>query len=218
LEYYFVLRSVLSAKPHLRPCRRCCRHCGIFFLSDPRNRGRTDLGCPFGCREAHRRKCSNERSTAYNRSPVGKLKKKLRNGKRGARATVKPTGNEPPPPPPQTAGAELDRIEFDHAVLKYLRALTSLIEGRQEILKLFGEAGRVWLDPSRPKEALQGTCEMTHRLLVAGVDLQVVLERVRDGHEGSLVITVHLLEAPIDPPHFAQCLLVEVRKVAHSER
>ena len=36
----------------------------IFFLTDARNAGRQDLGCPFGCRQAHRRRQSTRRSVA----------------------------------------------------------------------------------------------------------------------------------------------------------
>jgi hypothetical protein len=45
---------------------------------DPRNVGREDLGCPFGCADLHRRQRSNERSVDYNRSAVGKAKKHQR--------------------------------------------------------------------------------------------------------------------------------------------
>ena len=48
LSYYVVLRSVLRLKPWLRKCLARCRHCGIFFLTDVRNAGRQDLGCPLG--------------------------------------------------------------------------------------------------------------------------------------------------------------------------
>jgi hypothetical protein len=78
LDYYFVLRSVLRDKPQVRHLLARCRHCGIFFIADPRNVGRVDLGCPFGCAGQHRRRCSNKRSAAYNRSPVGKLKRARR--------------------------------------------------------------------------------------------------------------------------------------------
>ena len=47
----------------------------ILFFTHPRNAGRTDLGCPFGCRQAHRRKSSTYRSTEYYRSDEGKQKK-----------------------------------------------------------------------------------------------------------------------------------------------
>ena len=85
LEYYFVLRSVLRTKPHLRPLLVRCQDCRIRFFTDPRNRGREDLRCPFGCRAAHARRSSRERSTAYNRTAAGKAKKKRYNANRRQR-------------------------------------------------------------------------------------------------------------------------------------
>ena len=82
LEHYYVLRSVLRRKPHLWSYLVRCRHCRIFFLTDPRNTGRTDLRCPFGCKQAHRKKESKERSTAYYQTESGKMKKKHQNNKR----------------------------------------------------------------------------------------------------------------------------------------
>lgn len=66
----------------MRPCLSRCRHCGILFITHARNRGRKDLGCPFGCSEAYRRQRSTARSVAYYRTSAGKYKKKLQNGKR----------------------------------------------------------------------------------------------------------------------------------------
>ena len=144
LEYYFVLRFLLKTNAHLRPCLKRCRDCRIFFLTDPRNRGRRDLGCPFGSKHAHRRKRSTERSRAYNRSPSGKLKKKLQNGKRSGRRRVEPAGDEPQGE--KTARAKLERIEFDAAVVEYVRVVVSLIEGRRvsrnEILQMLRRAMR----------------------------------------------------------------------------
>jgi len=76
LSYYVVLRSVLRLKPGLRKCLARCRHCGIFFLTDVRNAGRLDLGCPFGCSQAHRQRQSTRRSVAYYREPEGQVKKR----------------------------------------------------------------------------------------------------------------------------------------------
>ena len=73
---------LLKAHSALRRWRTRCRHCGLFFLTHPRNAGRKDLGCPFGCREAHRRVASQQRSTAYYQSKEGKLKKKALNRQR----------------------------------------------------------------------------------------------------------------------------------------
>ena len=82
LEYYWLLRSVLRTKPRLRACLTRCRHCGIFFLTHPRNAGRHNLRCPFGCREGHRRQQSTQRSVAYYRDLKGKKKKAQLNNKR----------------------------------------------------------------------------------------------------------------------------------------
>jgi hypothetical protein len=82
LDYYVVLRSVLRDKPQVGRILTRCRHCWIFFIADPRNAGRDDLGCPFGCADLHRRRRSTERSVRYNGSPVGKLKRHQREEER----------------------------------------------------------------------------------------------------------------------------------------
>lgn len=111
-----VLRSVVRLKPWLRKCLARCRHCGIFFLADPRNAGREDLGCPFGCCRAHRRKKSTERSVAYYQQPEGKVKKQALN----ARRRKTPRAPAPPSPVPP----EL------RPFLQYLCVMVGLIEGR----------------------------------------------------------------------------------------
>jgi len=116
LSYYVVLRSVLRLKPWLRKCLARCRHCGIFFLADPRNAGRQDLGCPFGCSRAHRKKESTKRSVAYYQEPEGKVKKQALN----ARRRKSPRAAEPPSPVPP----EL------RPLLQYLGVMLGLIEGR----------------------------------------------------------------------------------------
>ena len=116
LSYYVVLRSVLRIKPWLRKCLGRCRHCGIFFLTDPRNAGRRDLGCPFGCSQAHRRKQSTERSVAYYQEPEGKVKKQALNARRRKTPRV--------PAPPSPVSPEL------RAFLQYLCVMLGLIEGR----------------------------------------------------------------------------------------
>lgn len=59
-----------------------CKHCGIRFFTHPRNAGREDLGCPFGCREHHRRELSKERSRRHYQKPEAKTKKAFRNAQR----------------------------------------------------------------------------------------------------------------------------------------
>ena len=130
LEYYLLLRSVLRAKPRLRACLSRCRHCRIFFLTHPRNAGRGDLGCPFGCQEAPRQQQSSRRSIAYYREKKGQIKKRIQNGKR--RAAVGPT--EPPKVPIGEPGG------WPEPMLEHVQMVCSLIEGRRisrrEILEM----------------------------------------------------------------------------------
>ena len=126
-QYYVVLRSVLRARTELRRCVTRCRHCRIFFLTHPRNAGRRDLRCPFGCKEAHRKRRSSERSVEYYGTAEGKTKKKIQNGKRSqgeARADPKPQ---------LLSGRQLDRegIRLDAVMVGYVRMVTSLIEARR---------------------------------------------------------------------------------------
>ena len=116
LSYYVVLRSVLRLKPWLRKCLVRCRHCGIFFLTDPRNAGRRDLGCPFGCSRVHRQKQSTKRSVAYYREPEGKIKKQALNARR-----------QKSPQPPDLPGPIPPGLR---PFLQYLCVMIGLIEGR----------------------------------------------------------------------------------------
>ena len=91
----------------------------IFLLTDRRNVGREDLGCPFGCRREHRRRESTRRSVAYYREPEGKVKKQVLNGQRRSRGR-----KATPVPVADPASPSLRRI------LAYLCVLVGLIEGR----------------------------------------------------------------------------------------
>ena len=134
-QYYVVLRSVLRSRPDLRRCLSRCRHCGIFFLTHPRNAGRSDLRCPFGCREAHRKQRSTERSVAYYGTTEGKVKKKMQNGKR-AEGGVRADANPPVP----------EATEFPAGMVRYVAMVASLIEGRpvseEEIVRMLVRAMR----------------------------------------------------------------------------
>jgi hypothetical protein len=139
--------------------------CGIRFLTHPRNAGRRNLRCPFGCREHHRQQCSSQRSTAYYRTATGKAKKKRLNARRQARQV-------PPAAPPQpdcaapgtspgdptieplstTFELRLDGVVLDEAsvsnspMLPYVRMVVSLIEGVEftcgEVVHLLRQAMR----------------------------------------------------------------------------
>ncbi len=126
LQYYFVLRAVLRVNPCLRRCLARCRHCKIFFLTHPCNAGRKDLGCPFGCKGAHRRRNAGKRSVEYYSTPEGKFKKKLQNNKR-SRAETKAAINQC-----ASAGKNLVLPErgIDEPTICYLRMVISLIEAR----------------------------------------------------------------------------------------
>jgi len=119
-----------------------CRHCRIFFLTHPRNAGRRDLGCPFGCKEAHRKRRSTQRSVEYYGTEEGKTKKKIQNGKRSqgeARAEHNPQLLSAPQ-------LERDGVRLDVAMVGYVRMVTSLIEARQvseeEIVEMLVRAMR----------------------------------------------------------------------------
>ena len=150
-----LLRSILRAKPHLRKCLVRCRQCRIFFFTDPRNAGRCDLRCPFGCREAHRRKESNRRSSAYYLGEQGRKYKKRQNQrqteKRRLRAAAHDSeGGDGPGTPvkkdpsaeaetaaaveqlsPGTAPSAPTLVELPPwDLVEYVRRVVSLIEGR----------------------------------------------------------------------------------------
>ena len=134
-QYYVVLRSVLRSRPDLRRFLSRCRHCRIFFLTHPRNAGRGDLRCPFGCREAHRKQRSTERSVAYYATAEGQAKKKMQNGKR-AQGGVSADANPAVPQAP----------EFPAGMVGYVAMVASLIEGRtvseEEIVRMLVRAMR----------------------------------------------------------------------------
>jgi hypothetical protein len=113
---------VLEDRPHLRKCLTRCRHCRIFFFTDPRNAGRTDLGCPFGCRQTHRRKSAIKRSTEYYKTPEGKDKKQQLNARR----------NTPPlsASSPDEETIHIFEYSGDPTTISHIQLTTSLIEGR----------------------------------------------------------------------------------------
>jgi hypothetical protein len=149
----------------LERCLVLCKQCGIRFLTHPRNAGRTDLRCPFGCREHARRQAANRRSTAHYRRPLGRETKERLNRRRyrptpSAGDRVRPTVDT------QTTSAleprtdegqgkvelRLEGVVLDESsvvnspMLPYLRMLVSLIEGIrltcQELVRLLRQALR----------------------------------------------------------------------------
>ena len=140
-QYYVVLRSILRTRAEVRLWMTRCQECRIFFLTHPRNAGRRDLRCPFGCRDGHRKRRSTERSIEYYNTEEGKAKKKIQNGKRGQSESVsnQTVGRDEPEP-------KLDGTPWDAGIVDYVRVLTSVIEdrpvSRQEIMEMLGRAMR----------------------------------------------------------------------------
>jgi hypothetical protein len=143
-SYYAQVRSLLHDRPDLRPCLKRCRHCRVWFFTDPRNAGRNDLRCGFGWREAHRRANSTRRSVAFYRKHPAKKRalnrrryllsaqasRPLRKESRSAGGTVAPSGPRCVPRP----------------ILKHVRMVVSLIERRrvslEEVLRMLAQKGR----------------------------------------------------------------------------
>lgn len=161
LEYYWLLRSVLRERPEARRCLCRCRHCRIFFIADLRNAGRQDLGCPFGCQEAHRKCESTRHSVAYYQEPEGKIKKRLLNGKRSSGtepcvARQEPESELDPDPDPEAFAEQMVANEaalehcqhcgWSEALLEHVRVVCVLIEGRwlgrQEVALMPGKVLR----------------------------------------------------------------------------
>lgn len=116
------------------------------FLTHPRNAGRRDLRCPFGCRRHHRRECAKRRSAAHYAKPEGKRAKKLLNARRSCReisATAPPVLAQRPSPagePAPTGSSVVPELQLGDVVLDepvvvsspmlpYVRMLVWLIDG-----------------------------------------------------------------------------------------
>jgi len=141
-QYYVVLRMLLRQKARLRSYLCRCRHCRIFFLTHPRNAGRRNLACPFGCRQAHHRQNSTRRSVEYYRSREGKVKKHLHNQRRRSR---RPTPT-PKGPADHQSGKTGEEMSVDSDIVRYVQMVISLIEDRRvseaEILRMLARAVR----------------------------------------------------------------------------
>lgn len=154
---------MLQSHGELRRCVAYCAHCGIRFLTHPRNAGRRDLRCPFGCRQHHRRQRGCQRSTAYYQTAAGKAKKKRLNARRQgdrvpptAQPALDPQRTSPNEPTrarlPVRIELRLEGVVLDESslarspMLPYVRMLVGLIEGVElscrEVLDLLRQAMR----------------------------------------------------------------------------
>ena len=153
-QYQTALDAVLQSHAELCGCVAHCAHCGIRFFTHPRNAGRRDLRCPFGCRQYHRRERSRQRSTAYYRTAAGRRKKKRLNARR-----YRPLDPVPKEPPTNTPTSDAPPVELrlegvvlsesslaESPLLPYLRMVVGLIEGVEltcrEVLHLLCAAMR----------------------------------------------------------------------------
>ena len=140
-QYQITLDSVLQSHPELLGCVTHCAECGIRFLTHPRNAGRRDLRCPFGCRRHHHRQRSCQRSIAYYRTAAGTRKKKRLNARRQQDRPNAQPAPDPQAAPPNTSddalpvelrleGVVLDESSLAKSpMLPYVRMVVSLIEG-----------------------------------------------------------------------------------------
>ena len=126
--------------PGLASCAVSCRHCGIRFLTHPRNANRRDLFCAFGCREHHRRQQANERSKKHYRTDRGRRNKKLLNGKRSAASSNAENGVSPDAELADTAPTGEDRSssEASSAVKPALQSAPHPTHQRTQVV--LGEA------------------------------------------------------------------------------
>ena len=94
-HYQTALDSILKSDSDVERCVTHYVHCRIRFLTHPRNAGRRDLRCPFGCRDHHRRQRSSQRSTAYYQTVPGRCKRKRLNVTRRCRSGGATDDREP---------------------------------------------------------------------------------------------------------------------------
>lgn len=143
-SYYAQIRSLLRDRSDLRPCLKHCEHCGILFFTDPRNAGRDDLRCGFGCRERHRRTSSTRRSVEFHREH--KDKKRALNRRRYLLSAQASLPNRVERQSPGEAEGPADDGTGAAPIIQHVRMLISLIEGRRvelrEIMDLLARKGR----------------------------------------------------------------------------
>jgi hypothetical protein len=103
LQYQTQLDRALQVHAELQSRVTHCVHCGIRFLADPRNIGRHDLRCPFGCQRHYRRESARQRSRAFYQTEAGKeLKQRLNQRRSEPRTSAHGPPQELPPHPSPT--------------------------------------------------------------------------------------------------------------------
>lgn len=119
LAYYANLRAVIKSTEGARSHLIRCFRCRIFFLTDPRNKKRKDISCPFGCRDIQRLQLGNARSRKYNETDHGKISKSIHNSERKEKVLEANAD-------PQIIVEE----KKPQPILKYLTIVLKITEGR----------------------------------------------------------------------------------------
>jgi hypothetical protein len=141
-QYLHLVNFIVSRRPFLQNCLVPCKHCQIPFITYPCNAGRSDLSCPFGCREFLRSENAKKRSLEYYRSDEGKKKKRRLNQRRCLdlsettpilHPVSSPTANKIPddPSPTKNHPIPLKPPELSNRGIFYLQSVVSLLEGRR---------------------------------------------------------------------------------------
>jgi hypothetical protein len=81
------------------------------------------LRCPFGCRQAHRKRSSTKRSVEYYQTEEGITKRKIQNDRRGKKERSVDSIDE--------SSNEDNETLPDKETLHYIQTVTSLIEARR---------------------------------------------------------------------------------------
>lgn len=123
VAYEQSLGEIVRGNLDLEPCLVYCCHCGISFLTQHCNKNRTDLGCPFGCREYYRKLAANKRSKNYYQSEPGKVKKQAANARRYISNIESDQASVPS-----------DKLPFSKNLVRYLMTLMRLIERRSILI------------------------------------------------------------------------------------
>ena len=92
------------------------------------------MGCPFGCREAHRKEESKRRSKEYYQSDKGKKKKKALNERRHKQTSSdegsEDSANDKSCEEQEQSAQDGPDAACNSNTLSYLQMLISLVEGR----------------------------------------------------------------------------------------
>ena len=80
------------------------------------------MRCPFGCRQAHRKRSSTKRSVEYYQTEHGIIKRKIQNDRRREKERSADSTDE---------SSNEDNALPDEEILHYIQTVTSLIEARR---------------------------------------------------------------------------------------